>query len=275
MRLSKTLLISAALAAFVAVAVAQDTPSTENPTTEVAAGSGDTSDNVSDAIVFSDDVDGADDGDDGDDDADGDDTADDNDNANDNGVAAGTDDDADDNGADGTDDGEAPNASAVVKRATRRHKRRSVSGKTIAIDNEKQFCLFLPAKKGADIAKHERTAVAFCTNPHNSETPGARKFPGGFIKSHHLAVMRGVNHYLQVTGRIDRSKYDLSKHDQGGQYDIKATADSSCAGFNHFVQLIEPNENIYCLRCCMNKKDCPTYKSEKGCRAIFPNANFN
>ncbi|KAG9326112.1 hypothetical protein KVV02_002800 [Mortierella alpina] len=267
MRLSKTLLISAALAAFMAVAVAQDAIQTE-PTDDTPAVVPTTSDNESAPIFFSDDQDDTEDADDTGDAVDADGAGEDADASED--ADAGDDADAD------ADDGE-QEASSLMKRAPRRAvpATRVVSGKTIAIDNEKDFCLFLPPMVGGDIAKNEHSAIAFCTKPHGGATPGARPFPKGFIQSHHLKVNRGVDAYVQITGRIDRKKYKLHKSDQGGQYDIKATKDSKCAGYNHFVQLIEPNDDIYCLRCCMQKKDCPTYKSEKGCREIISNGNYH
>ncbi|KAF9571102.1 hypothetical protein EC968_001021 [Mortierella alpina] len=269
MRLSKTLLISAALAAFMAVAVAQDTPELDESSGATPALTTNASDDS--VLMFSDDFDDSEDadgtedapaapavdGEDGEDDSEGDD---------------GDDGDDDDDEAGSADEQQ---ASSLVKRATRRRGHKSVSGKTIAISSQKEFCLFLPPMVGGDIAKNERNAIAFCSKPHNKATPGARAFPKGLIKSSHLLHNRGAHDYVQVTGRIDRTKYKLRKHDQGGQYDIKATKGSSCAGYNHFVQLIEPNENRYCLRCCMQKSDCPTNKSERGCDEIIKNGNYH
>ncbi|KAF9948454.1 hypothetical protein BGZ70_002213 [Mortierella alpina] len=276
MRLSKTLLISAALAAFMAVAVAQDAPPATDSNGDTSVAAPTTSNDASDAIFFADDDDGSDDPEvtpdtavDGDDN--GDDDGADGEEEDSNAVHGDNDDgDAEEEG----DDSEDQQASSLVKRASHR-RRRAVPRKTIAIESKKSFCLLLPPKAGGDIAKSEGGAIAYCINPHTSTTPGALKFPSGFIKSAHLRHNRGAHDYVQVTGRIDRTKYKLLKNDQGGQNDIKSTKGSACAGYNHFVQLIEPNDNIYCLRCCIRKEDCPTGKSEKGCRAIISNGNYN
>ncbi len=42
-----------------------------------------------------------------------------------------------------------------------------------------------------------------------------------------------------------------------------------CAGYASFVQLIEPQDNIYCIRCCKNKADCPVNKSTHGCKKVL------
>lgn len=62
--------------------------------------------------------------------------------------------------------------------------------------------------------------------------------------------------YEQVTGYIDRSKYNLDVNDGGGQYDNhgqgKPTG-ASCKGYPYFVGMIEPSSNRFCMRCCQNK----------------------
>ncbi|KAG0322767.1 hypothetical protein BGZ99_003155 [Dissophora globulifera] len=143
----------------------------------------------------------------------------------------------------------------------------TVTGQTAALISASQYCIFLPPKKGGNIADNEDKAVAFC-NKAISTAPKAGILPTGFIKSIHF-VHDTTKNYVQITGKIDRSKYSLSASDGGGQYDMKAPVGSHCAGYTSFVQLIEPDEQIYCLRCCKNKADCPTNKSTKGCKAVL------
>ncbi|KAG0005912.1 hypothetical protein BGZ80_001152 [Entomortierella chlamydospora] len=143
----------------------------------------------------------------------------------------------------------------------------TVKGQTGAIISSKEFCLFLPPKYGGGIAENEDRAVAFCTKSIAS-APKAGILPTGFIKSAHF-TRNTQKQWVQVTGRIDRSKYGLSKKDGGGQYDIKAPVGSKCAGYNHYVELIEPDQNIYCIRCCKNKIDCPVNKSTYGCKKVL------
>ena len=68
---------------------------------------------------------------------------------------------------------------------------------------------------------------------------------------------------------MDRSKYGLSANDGGGQYDMRAPVGATCAGYASFVQLTEPDAQIYCIRCCKNKSDCPVNRSTYGCREVL------
>ncbi|KAG0206695.1 hypothetical protein BGX28_001894 [Mortierella sp. GBA30] len=141
------------------------------------------------------------------------------------------------------------------------------AGQTGVILNQTDFCVFLPPMVGGDIAANEDRAVAFCTKP-NLPGANAQVLPKGFIQSAHF-VANTQNNWVQVTGRIDRSKYGLSPKDGGGQYDIKAPVGAKCAGYNYFVQLTEPDAQIYCIRCCKNKADCPVNKSTYGCEKVL------
>ncbi|KAF9308778.1 hypothetical protein BG003_010623 [Podila horticola] len=139
-------------------------------------------------------------------------------------------------------------------------------GQIVQLTSATSWCMMMPPVRGGDIAKNEDRAVAFCT--HNSTlAPKARLFPKGFISSAHFAKGDG---YVQVTGKIDHTKYGLSDHDQGGQYDMKAPVGSACAGYKSYVNLIEPHSDIFCIRCCKNKEDCNTGKSTKGCKVVVP-----
>ncbi|KAG0286606.1 hypothetical protein BGZ97_007360, partial [Linnemannia gamsii] len=142
----------------------------------------------------------------------------------------------------------------------------SSSGQTVQITSSTNWCMMMPPQAGGDIAASEDNAIAFCTSPSPS-TPGAKTFPEGFIQSANFAKGNG---YVQITGKIDSSKYSLSETDRGGQYDIKAPSGSACAGYNHYVNLIEPHSNTMCIRCCKEKKDCNTGKSTYGCAAVIP-----
>ncbi|KAG0049201.1 hypothetical protein BGZ83_005977 [Gryganskiella cystojenkinii] len=140
------------------------------------------------------------------------------------------------------------------------------NGQICQITSASNWCMMMPPMAGGDIAQNEDRAIAFCTNP-DAKAPGAKIFPEGFIKS---AIFASGNGYVQITGQIDRTKYSLSDNDQGGQYDIRAPVGSACAGYNHYVNLIEPHSNTYCIRCCKEKSDCNTGKSTYGCAFIVP-----
>ncbi|KAF9116555.1 hypothetical protein BGW39_002701 [Mortierella sp. 14UC] len=106
--------------------------------------------------------------------------------------------------------------------------------------------------------------------------PSSKIFLDGFIKTHNFETGgSGPTKWVQVTGSIRRKKYCLSSGDQGAQNDPSHPSGATCAGYPHFVQLVEPNENIYCIRCCRNKDDCPTDRDTEGCKAIFPGAKYD
>ncbi|KAG0036935.1 hypothetical protein BGZ82_003418 [Podila clonocystis] len=143
-------------------------------------------------------------------------------------------------------------------------------GKTVVVRSRTDFCLFLPPFCGqGGIAENEHRAIAFCTKPLSSPLLYlAKPFPTDFIRTAHFR--RNIQRrWVQVTGRIRRQKYCLSGHDQGGQNDRWHPSGAKCAGYPHFVELVEPNENIYCIRCCMRASDCPTNMDTEGCRAVI------
>ncbi|CAG8452683.1 4523_t:CDS:1 [Paraglomus brasilianum] len=138
---------------------------------------------------------------------------------------------------------------------------------TTAVESETNFCIFLPPQLGGGIAEHEDDAVVFCTTPLSS-APDAGLIPSGFIKTAHFATGAG---YVQVTGTIDRSKYNLSSSDGGGQYDsVGAPPRATCANSNKFVELVEPDIELFCIRCCTDKKKCNTGESTEGCEHVIP-----
>ncbi|KAJ2956267.1 hypothetical protein NQZ79_g7863 [Umbelopsis isabellina] len=144
------------------------------------------------------------------------------------------------------------------------------SGKTVALSSSK-LCFFLPPTQGEEIADSEKTAIAFCQS--SSDAPGAHAFPSGFITSSHYKSGHGAGDYVQYTGLIDISKYKLKSSDEGGQYDNHGSGSppgSSCEGYKYYVNLVEPAERDYCIRCCQDASDCPTGRSEAGCQSIIP-----
>jgi hypothetical protein len=133
------------------------------------------------------------------------------------------------------------------------------------------LCFFLPPSKGGNIADSEKTAVSFCRS--TSDAPGAKAFPSGFIQTAHYKSGTGSGAWVQYTGLIDPSKYGLSSKDEGGQYDNHGGGSppgSACAGYKYYVNLVEPAEKDYCIRCCQNSADCPTGRSTAGCQSLIP-----
>ena len=75
---------------------------------------------------------------------------------------------------------------------------------------------------------------------------------------------------LLVTGCIRPETLDrLNPSDGGGQYDSSGgaggqgnPAGSKCTGYNHYVELVEPDVKRACIRCCDNSADCPLNRGE-------------
>jgi hypothetical protein len=134
---------------------------------------------------------------------------------------------------------------------------------SIQVNSGTAFCSFVPPTPGADVGGTENDGIPMCT----SSSLGGAQFPAGFIKSAHYA---STSTYAQVTGRIDRTKYSLKASDGGGQYDNKDIHGVTCNGWNYFVNLIEPDANVFCIRCCKSQSDCKLGISTHGCEAIVP-----
>ncbi|KAG0340793.1 hypothetical protein BG000_011078 [Podila horticola] len=144
----------------------------------------------------------------------------------------------------------------------------AASGQIAALISESQYCIFLPPDENdTDIASNEDRAVAFC-NTAITSAPNARMLPQGFIQSLHF-VHDTQKDYVQITGRFDRMKYNLKSSDGGGQYDMRAPVGAVCDGYEAFVQITEPDNQLYCMRCCKNKGDCPVNRSEYGCESVL------
>ncbi|KAF9433493.1 hypothetical protein BGZ76_009397 [Entomortierella beljakovae] len=146
-----------------------------------------------------------------------------------------------------------------------------IKGQIAALDSSDSYCFFLPPMVGGDIALNEDRAIAFCNKP-NARAPGAKIFPPGFVLTAHWATGKD---WVQITGQIDPVQYSLSPCDLGGQYDIRAPVGATCAGFKHFVNVIEPETGVYGMRCCQEKLDCDVNHSEYGVRRIYGDYNFS
>ncbi|KAH7055026.1 hypothetical protein BKA57DRAFT_420392 [Linnemannia elongata] len=151
--------------------------------------------------------------------------------------------------------------------------------KTVVVSSATRFCLFLPPNPcNGGIANNINSAVAFCKKPlalDPDPLASAKIFLDNFIQTAHFKTNGvGSNRRVQVTGRIKREKYCLKPSDQGAQIDSSHQPSANCAGYPHFVQLVEPNENIYCIRCCRNPAHCPTNIGTEGCRTVISNGDY-
>ncbi|KAH8549251.1 hypothetical protein BGW37DRAFT_535137 [Umbelopsis sp. PMI_123] len=139
------------------------------------------------------------------------------------------------------------------------------TGAAIQVNSETEFCFYVPSKYGGNIGVYEDDSIPACTD--TTLAPGSIEFPAGFIQSAHF---QSTGSYSQVTGRIDRTKYGLSASDGGGQMDNLDLPDGTCNGYKHFVNLIEPDAQLYCIRCCQDSSDCNLGRSQYGCEDIVP-----
>ncbi|KAI8084513.1 uncharacterized protein BX664DRAFT_337164 [Halteromyces radiatus] len=136
--------------------------------------------------------------------------------------------------------------------------RRSAS---IHLQSSTDFCFFLPPHPGDDVGATEDQGIPFCSNTTTNA------FPQGLIVSSHF---ESQDAYVQVTGRLNPDAYQLSHTDGGGQYDNKDISDVTCNGYDYFVNMLEPDNGQYCIRCCESQSDCNLGESTKGCEAIVP-----
>lgn len=115
-----------------------------------------------------------------------------------------------------------------------------------------------------NIASTEYMGNVFCTG-NTPKAQSAGPLADGFILSAHYSQTKD---FVQVTGQIDPAKMNLNVTDEGGQYDIAMPKQASCAGWKHFVNLIEPLGHTYCVRCCHSKDHCNRGISSTGCAHI-------
>lgn len=136
-------------------------------------------------------------------------------------------------------------------------------GYTISLQSGTSFCSFVPPKAGDNVGATENDGIPMCTD----SSLGNQQFPASFIKSAHYA---STSTYAQITGTIDRSAYNLDPTDGGGQYDNRDISGVTCNGYKYFVNLIEPDTDTFCIRCCESQSDCNLGRSTAGCEKIVP-----
>ncbi|ORY95496.1 hypothetical protein BCR43DRAFT_564378 [Syncephalastrum racemosum] len=144
----------------------------------------------------------------------------------------------------------------------------SSGNKLVKLNSGSSFCFFLPPKPNVYVASTETQGVPYCTK--SSVVPGNKVFPSNFIS---VAHYNKTSKYVQVTGYINPSKAGLMSKDEGGQYDNHGNGNppgAQCEGYKYFVNLVEPADKRFCIRCCHSKVDCNTGRSEYGCLRVVP-----
>ncbi|ORX57547.1 hypothetical protein DM01DRAFT_1344376 [Hesseltinella vesiculosa] len=144
----------------------------------------------------------------------------------------------------------------------------AAGGIVAQVADANDFCMFLPPPgvTGMPISDNEWDSQAYCMG-NTPLASGANTMPAGLILSAHYVA---TDAYVQVTGQIDPTKAGLLATDEGGQCDIAAPQGSSCAGWTYYVNLIEPVNNVYCMRCCNDPVNCNRGISQAGCARIVP-----
>lgn len=144
----------------------------------------------------------------------------------------------------------------------------SAGGMIAQVIDSQNFCVMLPppGQMNAPLSDNEWDSQAYCIG-NTPKAVGANTLPDGFIQSAHYVA---TDDYVQVTGQIDPSKIGLNPLDEGGQCDIMAPKGSTCAGWEYYVNLIEPAGNTYCMRCCNDSTNCNRGISQDGCARIVP-----
>ncbi|KAF5359152.1 hypothetical protein D9756_002980 [Leucocoprinus leucothites] len=120
-------------------------------------------------------------------------------------------------------------------------------------------------------SEHPGGMQSFCSAPaRDNDSQGV--LPEDFWSESEYKWARGPQggKYVQLTGCIRPETIDrLNRNDGGGQYDSSGgeggrgnPRDSVCAGFNHYIEIIEPSQKRACIRCCEDFDDCPVHKGE-------------
>ncbi|KAH8925260.1 hypothetical protein BT69DRAFT_1240244 [Atractiella rhizophila] len=154
--------------------------------------------------------------------------------------------------------------------------KRAAASITVHVTSKTDYCLILPKDKHTDIgdSEYDGGMRSYCTSPVSGQGTLNKSF---FTKST-LKKGTGKGAWIQLTGCIDPSKSDrLNANDGGGQYDSSGgdggqgnPKGSVCTGYNHYVELVEPDVKRACIRCCKESSDCPLNKDTQGCPAVIP-----
>ncbi|KAF8469258.1 hypothetical protein DFH94DRAFT_774092 [Russula ochroleuca] len=145
---------------------------------------------------------------------------------------------------------------------------------TVFITGENDFALLLPAMSGELVSDAERDAKSFCT-PNGSSDLCTNRMPDGFITAAALTSAND-NSWIQVTGCIDSTKFQLDPNDAGGQFDVRYPNGAQCTFGGRrasFIELVEPALNRFCLRCCSTPNDqinCNSHRDRSGCENAIP-----
>ncbi|KAL9935346.1 hypothetical protein V8E36_005694 [Tilletia maclaganii] len=153
---------------------------------------------------------------------------------------------------------------------------------TIWITSADDFCMIMPKVRSTiGDSEYPGGTRSYCTKPAD---PAQGRIPAGLWKTKNISRARGKSggRQIQITGCINPSASSrLIPSDGGGQYDALGgdggkgnPRNSVCLGYNAYVELVEPDANRACIRCCENPSDCPLAYDTAGCPQVIP-GNYN
>ncbi|KAF9645073.1 hypothetical protein BDM02DRAFT_3101901 [Thelephora ganbajun] len=158
---------------------------------------------------------------------------------------------------------------------------RQVDRNIIYIEDADRFCMIMPRLPNINIdnSKYPGVAQTYCS-PAARKSPEQGEFPPYFWSN--IEFSAGEN-YVQLTGCIRPESFNrLNPSDKGGQSDssggprgLGEPVGSTCLGFNHYIELVEPRSRRACIRCCDNPQDCPTDLARAGCPVVIPGNYFD
>jgi len=156
----------------------------------------------------------------------------------------------------------------------------------VMINASDSYCMIMPRNPHTNIGDSETPGgmQTFCSQA--ARTSGQQGLlPSNFWSNVELQI--GISssgaRFVQLTGCIRSARLDrLNPGDGGGQYDSSGgdggqgnPAGSSCTGYSHYVELVEPANNRACIKCCNNFNDCPLDRDTSGCPAVIQGNYFD
>lgn len=159
------------------------------------------------------------------------------------------------------------------------------SNNIVKVNSLTDMCLIAPLNPHTDIGVAEGSGTkTYCTAKARYDDPNQGQLPADFFSDARYVEYGTVNYnqVRQITGCINTSHLSrLNPSDEGGQFDSSGQGNdgvpsqSFCIlpgnnkrGF--YVQLIEPAENRFCIRCCENNADCVHTEDTDGCEVAIP-----
>jgi len=164
--------------------------------------------------------------------------------------------------------------------------RAAAADNIVYVTDTSKYCMIMPKDAHTTIgdSEHAGGEKTYCS-PAGRYSSTQGQLPSNFWSNIAFKSGKGKNggKYAQLTGCIRPSTLSrLVPSDGGGQYDSSGgsggkgnPAGSQCLGYNHYVEIVEPENNRACIKCCADSVDCPTNKDTDGCPEVISGNYFN